>query len=160
MSLLVQQSAGRGSHGQHRGGTGGTGGTVAMQCRACLGRNGQGDDPWPGHPLAQAGVPEAGGIGWESWSRAGLEDGTSFQSGEADSGETHPSAQWEGAGVPARAVPLAQVPWHLDGTGGWRAALSIGWGPCLLLGPSQRNDSTVAPVLGATFTPPAPAPDI
>ena len=131
-----------------------------MQCRACLGRNGQGDDPWPGHPLAQAGVPEAGGIGWESWSRAGLEDGTSFQGGEADSGETHPGAQWEGAGVPARAVSLAQVPWHLDGTVGWRAALSIGWGPCLLLGPSQRDNSTVAPALGAAFTPPAPHPDI
>lgn len=40
----------------------------------------------------------------------GLGDGTSFQVGEADSVETHCSAQWRGQ------QPLAWVPWHLDGT--------------------------------------------
>lgn len=55
-----------------------------------------------------------------------------------------------GAGVITRAASLARVPWDLDGSEGWRAALSVTRGPCLLLDPSQGN-STVAPAPGPSL---------
>ena len=78
----------------------------------------------------------------------GLGHGTSFQVGEADS---VPSGTGQGS--------LAQVPWHLDGTRGWRAALNIAWGPCLLLGPSLGNSSSQAPAPSAAFIP-LPSPPV
>lgn len=47
---------------------------------------------------------------------------------------------------------MAWVPWHLGSAEGSRAALSIGWASCLLLGPCQKK-STVTPALDPAFTP-------
>ena len=93
---------------------------------------------------AHAGSGRGGGIGWESWSRALEMEPASRLEKQT---QLRPTAVPSGRGQ----QPLAWVPWHLDGTRGWRAAVSITWGPCLLLGPSQ------APALSATFIPLPPS---
>jgi hypothetical protein len=93
---------------------------------------------------AHAGSGRGGGVGWESWSKAlemepasRLEKQTQLRPTAVPSGREQRSLAW--------------VPWHLNSTRGWRAALSIAWGPCLLLGPSQGNSPSQAPALSATF---------
>ena len=101
---------------------------------------------------AHAGSGRGGGGGWGSWSRA-LDMGLASRLEKRT--QLRPTAVPSGTGQGS----LAQVPWHLDGTRGWRAALNIAWGPCLLLGPSLGNSSSQAPAPSAAFIP-LPSPPI
>lgn len=109
----------------------------------------------PGRSLAGWGSrPEHRWLRQGCWRQAGLAgravqglgDGTSFRSGEADSAETHSSAQWEGE------ASVAWVPWHLSSNEGWGAAPPIGWAPTSFWAPLKRTGQ-VAPALGPVFTP-------
>lgn len=100
---------------------------------------------------AHAGSGRGAGGGWESWSRASEMGPASRLEKQT---QLRPTAVPSGTGQGS----LAQVPWHLDGTRGWRAGLNIAWGPCLLLGPSQGNNSSEAPDPSAAFIPLPPPP--